>query len=90
MKIAIAMTLNDRVYHNNPCTAPKFAVYSIDKGKDAVVYSLSAVFYNPASTKKVTAFTDQEVNCSCTIQRQKEVSHASEHHALLNITVRSN
>jgi predicted Fe-Mo cluster-binding NifX family protein len=85
MKIAIAMTLNDRVYHNNPCTAPKFAVYSIDKKEDAVVYSLNAIFYNPASTKKVTAFTDDEINCSCSTERQEDFSHACEHYALLDV-----
>lgn len=90
MKIAIALTLNDRVYHQNPCTAPKFAVYCIDRIEDRVIYSLSAVFFNPASEKKVKAFTTDEMNCSCSIERQEEFSHACEHYALLDVIGGSN
>ena len=85
MKVAIAMTLNDRVYHQNPCTAPKFAVYSINRDKDEVVYSLSAVFYNPVSEKKEQDFTHEEMNCSCSVTRQEDFSHACEHYALLDV-----
>lgn len=90
MKIAIAMTSNNRVYHQNPCTAPKFAVYSIDREKEEVMYSLSAVFDNPTSMKKEKEFTDEEVNCNCSVERQEEFSHACEHYALLDVIGGSN
>lgn len=85
MKIAIAMTSNNRVYHNNPCTAPKFAIYTIDKENMQVSFSLSAIFDNPVSTKNSQAFTDEEKNCDCSIERQKDFSHACEHYALLDV-----
>ncbi len=90
MKVAIAMTSNDRVYHQNPCTAPKFAVFAIDTEEDVVTFSLSAVFYNPAFEKKVKAFTHEEMSCNCSIERQEDFSHACEHYALLDVIGGSN
>ncbi len=85
MKIAIAMTSNHRVYHNNPCTAPKFAIYSIHKEKAEVSFSLNAIFDNPVSSRNAEAFRDEEINCDCSVERQKDFSHACEHYALLDV-----
>lgn len=85
MKIAIAMTSDNRVYHNNPCTAPKFAIYTIDKENMQVRFSLSAIFDNPVFTNSSQTFTDEEKSCDCSIERQKDFSHACEHYALLDI-----
>lgn len=85
MKVAIAMTSNNRVYHDNPCTAPKFAVYTIHKENLQVTFSLNAVLDNPVYTKNVKAFTDDAINCGCSIEQQQDFTHACEHYALLDI-----
>jgi len=85
MKIAIAMTSDNHVYHSNPCTAPKFSVYTVKKENAQVSFSLSAIFDNPASVNDAQHFKDEEINCNCSIERQNDFTHACEHYALLNI-----
>ena len=90
MKVAIAMTSNHNVYHNNPCTAPKFAVYTIEKEDKQIRYALSAVFDNPALAKNAHTFTDAEIYCRCNIDQQNDFSHACQHYALLDVIGGSN
>lgn len=85
MKIAIAITSDNHVYHNNPCTAPKFAIYTINKDNVQVSYSLTAVFDNPSFTQNAQAFSDEEKSGTCSIERQQDFSHACEHYAMLDV-----
>ena len=85
MKIAVAMTSNNHVYHSNPCTAPKFGIYTIKKEGSNVSFALSAIFENPIFAKNDHHFTDEEKNCNCSIERQQDFNHACEHYALLDI-----
>ena len=85
MKIAVAITSDNRVYHSNPCTAPKFSVYNIEKIDTQVTFSLSAVYDNPASGKHAQDFSEEEINCTCDMERQEDFSHACEHYALLEV-----
>ena len=85
MKVAIAMTAKNRVYHHNPCTAPKFAIYSIIKEKEEISFCLSAVFDNPSLKRGTTSFSEDEKNGSCSLESQQDFSHACEHYALLDV-----
>jgi len=85
MKIAIAMTSDDCVYHHNPCTAPKFAIYTISKTENDIRFCLSAVFANPSLKRATASFSEDEKNGSCSIHRQEDFSHGCEHYALLDV-----
>jgi len=85
MKVAIAITSNNRVYHHNPCTAPKFAIYTISKEDNEIKFSLNAVFENPSLKRGTTSFSEDEKNGSCSLEKQKDFSHACEHYALLDV-----
>jgi len=85
MKIAIAITSDNHVYQNNPCTAPKFAIYTINKDNIQISFSLTAVFDNPAFTQNAQTFSNEEISGTCSIERQQNFSHACEHYAMLDV-----
>lgn len=85
MKIAIGISESKHVYHQNPCTAPSFAVYNIYKEDLDIFFSLDAIFDNPASKKSIYPFSKEEIDCDCSEEKQKDFFHACEHYVLLDV-----
>jgi predicted Fe-Mo cluster-binding NifX family protein len=84
MKIAIPVNQKMTLYHHNPCTAPKFAIYTIEGGSSDIRYSLSHVVDNPWLEPKCNEFGEDQINCNCDAERRSNVRHICEHYALLD------
>jgi predicted Fe-Mo cluster-binding NifX family protein len=84
MKIAIPLHEQLTLYHNNPCTAPKFAIYLIEGDTSHIVFSLEVIVDNPWSGVKCDRYEDEQISCNCDPDRRKSMRHISEHYALLD------
>lgn len=84
MKIAIPLHQQLTLYHDNPCTAPKFAIYLVEGDRSNISFKLSHIVDNPWSGLKCNTFEDEQVSCSCDIDRRKSMRHIAEHYALLD------
>ncbi len=83
MKIALPVKDNLTMYKNNPHTAPKFAIYSIDKIHETIEYSLLSIIENPMSKLKDKMFDNEEIACNCSAEKQNNLEHKCEHYSLL-------
>ena len=83
MKIALPVYDTATVYRDNPHTTPKFAIYDIDSVNNSIHYSLHSVVVNPLNRYKSQKFPESELLCSCSLERQNDLSHKCEHYSLL-------
>jgi len=84
LKIAVPLDKQLCLYHYNPCTAPKFAIYLIEGSDGEVTYRIKEIVSNPWCGVKCEVFEDSQVNCTCDLERQKSMRHISEHYAILD------
>ena len=84
MKIAIPLHRQLTLYHYNPCTAPKFAIYQIEGDSSRIVYRLEVIVDNPWSAVKGDDFGEDQVTACCDVDRRSNIRHISEHYALLD------
>ena len=84
MTIAIPLHKNTTLYHDNPCTAPKFGIYNIEGNRTNICFSLITVVDNPWCGVKCDQFGQDQIACSCDPERKKNMRHISEHYALLD------
>lgn len=84
MKIAIPLNGALTLYHLNPCTAPKFAIYTIEGDKSHLTFSLLKVVDNPWCIADYDGFDPEQVACRCQPERRRDIRHISEHYTLLD------
>jgi predicted Fe-Mo cluster-binding NifX family protein len=80
MKFAVPLDSMLTLYHHNPCTAPKFGIYSVREEAKEVYYRLIGLADNP--------WRDQDSRCerhekNCKDEDRKSLQHRLEHYALL-------
>ncbi|WP_345979017.1 hypothetical protein [Sulfurimonas sp. HSL3-2] len=85
MEIAIPTDDQHAIYHDNPYTAPKFAIYSITLGTTDIFFSLKAIVENPLKRLKCNSFEDDQLTCSCDEERASSLRHIYEHYALVDV-----
>ncbi len=84
MKFAVPITTLPNIYPNNPCTAPQFAIYSVHYIAKEVHYAFVRTVANPWRNEDGTFGCDlQAINGECSIEAQNDLSHMSEHYAML-------
>lgn len=83
MTIAIPVHPDHRLYHDNPCTAPRFALYDIEGPESNVQVRLKTEVDNPLCQVTHNCFDAEKIACSCNETQQKNIQHISEHYALL-------
>jgi predicted Fe-Mo cluster-binding NifX family protein len=84
MKIAVPLNQQMTLYHDNPCTAPKFGIYTIEGDASDIRFSLSRVVENPWFEPKCNDFGEDQITCSCDAERRSNIRHICEHYALLD------
>ena len=84
MKIAIPLHKQLTLYHHNPCTAPKFAIYTIEGDPSSVVFALDMIVDNPWAEVKCDNYDSDQVFCECDLERRESMRHIAEHYALLD------
>lgn len=86
MDIAIPTDEQHVIYHDNPYTAPKFAIYSvIQNAKTDVTFALKSIVDNPLYRLKCNIFEDDQLKCNCEDERANSIKHIYEHYALLDV-----
>lgn len=86
MEIAIPTDDHDAIYLDNAYTAPKFAIYSIIlRDKTNISFYLKSIVENPLSRIKCEGFENDQLACSCELDRSNSQRHVYEHYALLDV-----
>jgi len=84
MKIAIPLNNDLSFYHNNPITAPRFAIYNIDIKRSCVISSLDNIIDNPSNSTNNGKYTVSQIQCTCDENKCSDIKHISEHYFLLD------
>lgn len=86
VKMTIAIPLNKSMvlYHSNPITAQKFAIYNLKSNKSGITVALQCVVNNPWVNSEPECFTEEKVTCNCSIEQQNDMQHISHHYTLLD------
>lgn len=82
MKIAVPIGQELTIYHDNPFTAERFAIYSIEGHQTNVQFRLSTIVENPCISLN-NNFEEPHVKCSCNDEDRKDLRHICEHYSLL-------
>lgn len=91
LTIAIPVDATNRVYHDNPCSAPLFAVYEIEGNRKDMRYRHAFTRLNPWKKVEGEMVTDPKVrDCSCDETTVKDPHHISDHYALLEVLGKCN
>ncbi len=85
MLIAIPLTTELSIYHNNPFTAPQFGIYSIEKQERNILFLQKNIVQNPWSKTNDTSFDEEQITCSCTPEKQCELTHMVQHYGLADL-----
>jgi len=85
LKIAIPLDEKQTIYHQNPFTAPKFAIYNIDVDKQNVQFTLNNVVESPWSSSSYKNFKENTIKCACNKKAQDDINHICEHYSLLEV-----
>jgi len=83
MMIAVPEDNDLTFYHDNPFTAPKFAIYSIEGDKTNVSFSKSAIVENHRHLFKCNIIEESQIACDCDMDAKKDIEHICEHYSLL-------
>jgi len=81
LKIAIPMDEKQTIYHNNPYTAPQFAIYEIVFHKGYVHFNLNQTIQSPWNS----VFKEKTLKCSCDASDKNDIRHICEHYSLLEV-----
>ncbi len=85
MNIAVPLDKNLVLYHNNPYTAPKFAIYSVKGDKTNISFHETTIVDNPRYAQKCKLSEAAQVQCACNEKEKKDFQHICEHYALLEV-----
>ncbi len=86
MKFAVPLDSMLTLYHHNPCTAPKFAIYVLSQEGAQVHYRLLSVHDNPWQHPECTSECDlQEREGICNVDEINDMHHKLEHYAMLEV-----
>ena len=83
MKIALPIENTLILYKDNPHTAPKFAIYDVEKIQNNIHFSLYSIIENKLSQVKNGEFDKKEKKCSCDEQRENNLRHKCDHYSLV-------
>lgn len=83
MMFAIPLAHDLNLYRYNPCTAPKFGIYTVDGDPSNVSFMRLRVMENPWLTLKGDGFDGEQINCRCGRSDQQSMRHKTEHYAIL-------
>lgn len=83
-KIAIPLNNTMGFYHNNPVTAPKFAIYTIDMKKKKVTFALQHIYDNPLNGTNDGLYNKSQIHCSCDKDTCSDLQHKAEHYLILD------
>ncbi|HHD78581.1 MAG TPA: hypothetical protein ENK98_02915 [Epsilonproteobacteria bacterium] len=85
MNIAIPLNHNLSFYHDNPITAPQFAIYYIDRDskKNHIHTSLDFIAANPLNIINQGKYSASQIKCVCEVEKCSDIHHISEHYLLL-------
>ena len=91
MIVAIPMGENNRVYHQNPCTSPSFAMYEVKGRRDDIRYRYLETKANPWKRSDGDMLHDPVMKaCECGTDVAGDIHHVSEHYVLLEAIGRCN
>jgi predicted Fe-Mo cluster-binding NifX family protein len=83
MTIAVPLDNELMLYHDNPFTAPKFAIYFINGDKTNVSFKRTKIVENPRCLFECNLFDDSQIKCDCDVASKADIEHICEHYALL-------
>lgn len=84
MKIVIPLNSDLNFYHDNPITAPRFAIYIIDIKRSYVRSSLETIIDNPWNSTNNGKYQSSQIRCACDKDTCSDLGHISEHYFLLD------
>jgi len=84
MKIALPLHPEFTFYHQNPFTAPRFAIYTIEGERTHVTFKLASIVDNPWCDLNEGQFEEKQLGCSCDDSECTNMRHVFEHYALLD------
>jgi predicted Fe-Mo cluster-binding NifX family protein len=84
MKIVIPLNNDLNFYHDNPITAPRFAIYTIEIKRSYVRTSLEHIIENPWNRTNNGKYEASQIQCACDQDRCADLAHISEHYFLLD------
>jgi len=84
MKFAVPVDASKAIYSHNPCTAPKFAVYTVHYEDQEVYYALVGYVENPWNRSEGDMVCDPNMRLGeCSDDEKQDLKHVSEHYAVL-------
>lgn len=84
MKIVIPLNNDLNFYHDNPITAPRFAIYNIDIKRSHVSSSLETIIENAWNSTNNGKFQMSQIQCACDKNKCSDIEHITEHYFLLD------
>lgn len=84
LKIAIPLNNEKKIYHNNPWTAPTFAVYSVSSQEEFIKYKFGEFVENPWVKEDESVICDPMMcsdGCSDTVKA--DLNHLADHYIIL-------
>ncbi len=84
LKIAIPLNREQKIYHYNPWTAPGFAIYSVSKQDELLVYEFDRFSQNPWVEEDESMICDPMM-CSdgCSDIVKADLNHLADHYIIL-------
>ncbi|MEA1919265.1 MAG: hypothetical protein U9N52_05445 [Campylobacterota bacterium] len=84
MKFALPLDLDHHVYRYNPCSASKFAIYTVHGNSKSVTYTLLSIVDNPWVATDGKMVCDPAARLSqCDEISENDINHIAEHYVLL-------
>jgi predicted Fe-Mo cluster-binding NifX family protein len=83
MMFAVPLANDLKLYRQNPCTAPKFGIYTVDGEPSNVSFMRLRIMDNPWLKNSCEGFEGEQINCNCASDQQKSFRHKTEHYAIL-------
>lgn len=84
LRIAVPITDEFKIYHDNPWTAPQFMIYKVSGTPDALYYELEKVNPNPWIEEDESLICDP-MKCSdgCSDIIKGDLNHLADHYIIL-------
>ncbi len=84
MIVAVPVNAQERVYHDNPCTSPMFAIFEVTGDRQEIRYRHTLTRLNPWAKYDGVMLKDPHMkSCTCEEQLMRNPHHISEHYVLL-------